>query len=78
MRRKRIHASTAAALITLAIAGDANLPSLFGSIGREPTDEEKKFLASLKGEARRIWQRRIAGGLSESEREFVRKRLEEL
>jgi DNA-binding MarR family transcriptional regulator len=41
------------------------------------TDEERRFLASVEGEPRRIWARRIARGLSETEREFINQKLGE-
>jgi hypothetical protein len=54
-------------------------PSLFlGPGGRAPTADERRFLDSLHGEARRIWGRRVARGLSESESKFVKERLEQL
>lgn len=57
-------------------------PSVIAGPPYDPRDpdrheDEQRFLASLKGEPRAIWQRRVRRGLTPSELAFVRKRLKE-
>lgn len=68
MRRKMEMASTLAMLGALA----PGFPLGLSKQVHEATDEENKFLETLGREGQRIWGRRIARGLSESEKQFIR------
>ena len=75
---KRMTASMAVA----AMIATMGLPTGIGAdtaklLDESQKDDEKRFLATLSGEPKRIWSRRIRAGLTESELDFIRKKLNE-
>ena len=60
------------------LASTGMLPELSSStpkLDKKQEEDEEKFLATLSGEPKQIWRRRIAKGLSQSELDFIRGRL---
>lgn len=81
MKERRSTAGMAMALAALSASGLRLDPEAIGSahkiLDEVQAADEKAFLATLKGEPKRIWARRIANGLSSSELAFIRSKLKQ-
>ena len=76
---RRSTAGVAVTLAALAALGLSSTPELLEEANQLLDDmqdkDEKRFLASLQGEPKRMWSRRVAKGLKRDELKYIREKM---